>query len=140
MFLGKGVLKICSKFIGEHLCWTAISIKLLCNFIEIALRHGCSSVNLLHIFRAPFLKNTYVINKYDGCKVSMWPLCFDTDFPIFQFRPSRFSNQSFQLFRFNPSHLPSHPFSFFQAVLPIFSSKTFPFSLANFYSISLNSF
>ena len=32
--------------------------KLLCNFIEIALRHGCSPVNLLHIFRIPFLKNT----------------------------------------------------------------------------------
>ena len=28
------------------------------NFIEISLRHGCSPVNLLHIFRAPFLKNT----------------------------------------------------------------------------------
>ena len=27
-------------------------------FIEITLRHGCSSVNLLHIFRTPFLKNT----------------------------------------------------------------------------------
>ena len=31
---------------------------MLCNFIEIALRHGCSSVNLLHISRTPFLKNT----------------------------------------------------------------------------------
>ena len=30
----------------------------LCNFIEITLRHGCSPVNLLHIFRIPFLKNT----------------------------------------------------------------------------------
>ena len=30
----------------------------LCNFIEIALRHGCSPVNLLHIFRTPFPKNT----------------------------------------------------------------------------------
>ena len=30
-----------------------------CDFIiEIMLRHGCSSVNLLHIFRSPFLKNT----------------------------------------------------------------------------------
>ena len=29
----------------------------LCNFIEIALRHGCSPVNLLHVFRTPFLKN-----------------------------------------------------------------------------------
>ena len=28
------------------------------NFIEMALRHGCSLVNLLHIFRAPFSKNT----------------------------------------------------------------------------------
>ena len=28
---------------------------MLCNFIEIALRHGCSPVNLLHIFRTPFL-------------------------------------------------------------------------------------
>ena len=30
----------------------------LCNFIEIALRHGYSPVNLLHIFRTPCLKNT----------------------------------------------------------------------------------
>ena len=28
------------------------------NFIEIALRHGCSPANLLHIFRTPFPKNT----------------------------------------------------------------------------------
>ena len=28
------------------------------NFIEIKLLHGCSPVNLLHIFRKPFLKNT----------------------------------------------------------------------------------
>ena len=28
------------------------------NFIEIALWHGCSQVNLLHIFRTPFPKNT----------------------------------------------------------------------------------
>ena len=28
------------------------------NFIEIPLRHGCSPVNLLHIFRTPFRKNT----------------------------------------------------------------------------------
>ena len=35
-----------------------LSIKLLCNFIEIALWHGCSPINLLHIFRRPFPKNT----------------------------------------------------------------------------------
>ena len=34
MFLEKGVLKICSKFTGEHTCWSAISIKLLCNFTD----------------------------------------------------------------------------------------------------------
>ena len=28
------------------------------NFFEIALRHGCHPVILLHIFRTPFLKNT----------------------------------------------------------------------------------
>ena len=31
-------------------------IKLLCNFIEITLWHGCSPVNLLHISRTPFMK------------------------------------------------------------------------------------
>ena len=51
MFLGDDILKICSKFIDEHPCQSVISIKLLCNFIEITLRHGCSPVNLLHILR-----------------------------------------------------------------------------------------
>ena len=55
VFLAKGVLKICSKFTGEHPCRSVI---LLCNFIEIALQHGCSPVNLLHIFRKPFPRNT----------------------------------------------------------------------------------
>ena len=58
VFLGKDVLKICSKFTGERPCRGAISIKLQSNFIEIVLRHGCSPVNLLHIFRNLFLKNT----------------------------------------------------------------------------------
>ena len=35
-----------------------ISIKLLGNFIEIPPRRGCSPVNLLHIFRTLFCKNT----------------------------------------------------------------------------------
>ena len=46
-FLRKGVLKICSKFTGEYPCQSAISINLICIFIEITLRHGCSPVNLL---------------------------------------------------------------------------------------------
>ena len=45
VFLGKGVLKICSKFTREHPCWCAISIKLQSNFIEIRLPHGCSPVS-----------------------------------------------------------------------------------------------
>ena len=57
VFLGK-VLKICSKFAGEHPCRSAISVKLQGKFIEITLWHGCFPVNLLHIFRAPFLKST----------------------------------------------------------------------------------
>ena len=58
VFLVKVVLKICSKFTGEHPFQSVISIKLLCNFFEITLRPGCSRVNLLHIFRTPFPKNT----------------------------------------------------------------------------------
>ena len=58
VFLRKGILKICSKFTGEHPCQSVISIKLQSSFIEIALRHGCSPVNTLHIFRTPFPRNT----------------------------------------------------------------------------------
>ena len=45
VFLGKGFLKLCSKFTGKHPC-------------QITLPHGCSAANLFHIFRAVF-KNTY---------------------------------------------------------------------------------
>ena len=58
VLLGTAVLKICSKFTGKHPCRSAISIKLQSNFIEITLRHGCSPVTLLHIFRTAFHKNT----------------------------------------------------------------------------------
>ena len=69
VFLQKGILKICIKFTGEHPCRSvisiklfpcrsAISIKLLCDFVEIILWQGCSPVNLRHIFRTPFYKNT----------------------------------------------------------------------------------
>ena len=58
MFLREGILKICSKFTGEYPCQSVISIKLLWNFIEIAPRHVCSPVNLRHIFRTPFPRNT----------------------------------------------------------------------------------
>ena len=58
VFLGKGVLKICSKFTGKHPCRSLISINLFCYLIEITIRHGCCPVNLLHIFRRPFYNNT----------------------------------------------------------------------------------
>ena len=32
--------------------------KVASNFVEVALGHGCSPVNLQHIFRKPFPKNT----------------------------------------------------------------------------------
>ena len=58
LFLVKGVLKIYSQFTGEHPFRSVISIRLQSNFTEITLRHGCSPVNLLHIFRISFTKNT----------------------------------------------------------------------------------
>ena len=50
VFLGKGVLKLCSKFTGEHPCRSAISVKMQSNW--------CSLVHLLLIFRTTFLRNT----------------------------------------------------------------------------------
>ena len=68
----KSVLKICSNFSGEHSCRRAISTKLLCKFIEIVLRHGCSPVNLLHIFRIPFPRNTFGwLLQYTGTHISL---------------------------------------------------------------------
>ena len=58
MFLGKGILKICNKFTEKHPCRSATLIKLQSSFIETALQHGCFPVNLMHIFRTPFPKNT----------------------------------------------------------------------------------
>ena len=58
VFLWKSVPKISSIYTGKNPCQSAISIKMQSNFIEIALRHGCSPINLLHIFRTPFPRNT----------------------------------------------------------------------------------
>ena len=58
MFCKKDVLKICSKFTGEHPHQSLISIKLQSNIIEITIRHGCSPVNLPHLLRTPFSKNS----------------------------------------------------------------------------------
>ena len=59
VFSGKGVLKICSKFTGEHPCRSVISIKLQSNFIEITLHHGRSpSCKLAAYFQNTFSKNS----------------------------------------------------------------------------------
>ena len=70
--LGKGVLKICSKFTGEHPCRSVISINLQSNFIEITFRYRCSPVNFLHNFRTPFLKNSsrWLLLKYAWSRLS----------------------------------------------------------------------
>ena len=49
---------MCSKFTGEYPCRSVISIKLQSNLTEITLRHGCSPVNLLHMFRTSFQRTT----------------------------------------------------------------------------------
>ena len=61
VFLGKVVLKICSKFIGEHPCRSLISIKLQSKATLLKSHFGMgaySPVNVLHIFRLLFIKNT----------------------------------------------------------------------------------
>ena len=51
------ILDLYSKFTGEHPCKSVISIKLKATLLKSL--HGCSSVNLLHIFRIPFPKNIF---------------------------------------------------------------------------------
>ena len=74
VFLGKDALKICSKFTSEHPCRSVISIKLRRKFIEITLRDRCWSVNLLHIFRKSFYKNTYrgLLLNFDKLGKRLW--------------------------------------------------------------------
>ena len=59
VFLGKGILKLCSKLTGRIL----ISIKLLCNFIEITLWHGCSPLKMLLLFS----ERLFLRTPLEGC-------------------------------------------------------------------------
>ena len=71
-FLGKDVPKICSKFTGKHSCRSVISIKLLCNFIKIALQHlfirtpleGCFSITVKRSTKAD-------IKVFQSCPISL---------------------------------------------------------------------
>ena len=62
VFLRRGVLKIWSKFTGEHPCQSVILMKLQSSFIEITLRHECFPVNLLNISGHPFIRTSQ-----EGC-------------------------------------------------------------------------
>ena len=59
------VLKICNKVTGEHPYTSMISIKLLCNFTEIMLWHGCSPVILSICFI--FSEHLFPRTILDGC-------------------------------------------------------------------------
>ena len=60
------------------------------NFIEITLRHGCSPVNLLHIFRTPFPENIsgglllVILNKGLSAKNSKIPL--EKNYPLMTYQ------------------------------------------------------
>ena len=45
---------LCGGFVGERPYWVMTLIKLHGGFVEIALRHGCSPVELRRIFRGAF--------------------------------------------------------------------------------------
>ena len=81
VFLGKGVQKTCSKFAGEHPFRSLISIKLQSDFIEMTLQNGRSPVNLLHIFRTAFPKNT---SKLGSC-FRMFPKLYEGFYNIIPF-------------------------------------------------------
>ena len=57
-------------------------LKFQSNFIEIKFWHGCSPVNLMHIFRTPFPKNTYgrllLIQFSSSINYLVYCSCFDT--------------------------------------------------------------
>ena len=72
MFLRTCVLKICSKFTGQHSRRSVISIKLRSSFIEMTLRHVCSPVNLLHIFRTPFTRKPLGVSFCNIDKLIVW--------------------------------------------------------------------
>ena len=102
VFFRKDILKICNKFTVEHPCQSVISIKLQSNFIEITLRHGCSPVNLLHIFRTPFTENTSgqlllnIVSKnlsrffLNACRLYLWCSPFLSCYGICFFQEAMF--------------------------------------------------
>ena len=79
-------LKKCRKFATEHPCRSLISIDFLCNFIEIAFRHGHSPVqysnwgyqeNLLPIYFL-FLRKIFKHKKICRCRINNFSLLMKT--------------------------------------------------------------
>ena len=66
VFLGKAILQVCIKFTGKHPCRELISIKLLYNFIEITLLHGCSPTNWAAFGQPIFTSKTYDYNSAEN--------------------------------------------------------------------------
>ena len=62
VFLVKAFLKICSKFIGEHLCRTAISIKLKATLLKLHFGMG-----VLQYIRCIFSEHLFIRTSLDGC-------------------------------------------------------------------------
>ena len=96
VFLGRRVLKICSKFTGERQCRNVISRE--GNFIQIVLRHGCSP-EICSIFSEHlFLRKTL-----DSC---FWVLLF-TDSSIHKPNLMLTNNIFFSFFLFYFGYLDS---------------------------------
>ena len=79
-------------------CRSVISLKLLCNFIEITLPNGCSPVNLLHILRTPFLKNTsewlLLLVRHPGLFSMIWENHFYTTSLLNKYLTSKYANKT----------------------------------------------
>ena len=61
VLLGKGALKLCSKFTWEHPCWSAISIKLLCIFTIKETLAQVFSCEFCEIFKNAFFDRTALV-------------------------------------------------------------------------------
>ena len=83
---------------------------LLCNFIEITLLHGWSTVNLLRFSGTPFMKNTY-----GGLPLDIYTIRRNTQFLVSCPSPQiihQFYSYRTYLTSFHPDSPDSHPYSY----------------------------
>ena len=79
MFLGKGVLRICNKFTGEHPCQNAVSIKSLCNTSRGCF---CYEYNEENIVKEKSYFQGSTKSSCIGLFLSDFPLSFQNTFPV----------------------------------------------------------